>query len=120
MKTPREKLESCIVENGWRIENVQYDGLDWWVDEIWELRSIWSPEGVSAYLSLLVDPLHEGARRKGQGVWAVGCSGESPASLEKACSNGTVTLNEISKGNAIEVIDNIESLRSGAINDIGL
>jgi len=120
MKTPKEKLATILSEQGWRLEEIQDDNLEWWVDEIWEMRSIWSPEGIPAYISFLVDPQHEGSRAKGQSVWGAGCTGQYPASVEEAQSNGNVSLIEISKNKAGEFMQNIESLRSGAVNDIGL
>ena len=120
MKTPKEKLASSLEKLGWKLEQLHIDDLEWWADEIWEMRSVWSPEGVPAYISFLVDPQHEGLRKKGQAVWGVGNSSEYPVTLQQAQSNGVISLNEISKNRESNFMQTIESLRSGAINDIGL
>jgi hypothetical protein len=120
MKNSIEKLESYLEKNGWQIEGIENDDLEWWADEIWEMRSIWSPEGVPVYITFLVDPQHEGNRNKGQSVWGIGNSSNYPISRVEAESNGTVSMNDIFKNNVNDFFQRIESLRSGAINDIGL
>ncbi|MBV0934738.1 hypothetical protein [Marinobacterium weihaiense] len=120
MKTPKEKLADDLGANGWYLEVEIVEDLDWWADEIWEMRSTWSPEGVPAYITFLVDPQHQGARKKGQAVWGVGNSPKLPATLEEAQCNGVVSLNDIFKNKAEEFMHSFETLRSGAINDIGL
>ncbi|MEM6582922.1 MAG: hypothetical protein AAF699_16700 [Pseudomonadota bacterium] len=119
MKTPKEKLIVSLENRGWRLENIYIADLEWWADEIWEMRSVWSPEGVPAYITFLVDPQYEEIRRKGQAVWGVGSSGKYPASLAQAQSNGVISLNEISKNRERQFIENVDSFRSGAIDDMG-
>ena len=91
MKTLRTHLADYLRSNGWEVlEHV--DELEWWADEIWELRSLWSPQGASGYVTFLVDPMWEGNRRKGQGVWAVGCSADDPKDRGQACDEGMLRL----------------------------
>lgn len=120
MKTPLEKLANSLEEFGWKIERENVVDLEWWADEIWEIKSIWSPEGVTAFITFLVDPQHEGIRNKRQAVWGVSSSPTYPNTLEEARANGVVSLNDISKLKHNDFLQKIEVLRSGAINDIGL
>ena len=50
--------------DGLDIDLIKIDDLEWWADEVWKLKSTWSPEGVVVYLTFLVDPQHEGNRKK--------------------------------------------------------
>ena len=121
MKTPKQKLADYLEVEGWEIEKVHEYDLEWWSDEIWELKSRWSPEGVPAYITFLVDPqCDDKNRKKGQEVWGVGNSCSYPTSREGAEENGTISLNSISKNDIEEFLSRLELLRSGAINDTGL
>lgn len=120
MKTPTNFLIDFLEMKGWEITDVQTENLEWWADEIWKLRSRWSPEGVSAFLTLLVDPQHDGNRKKGQFVWGVGCSSEYPTSRTEAQQVGSISMGGTFRREIEVFIGKVESLRSGAINDIGL
>lgn len=82
---------------GWVVVNVIKNDLEWWADEIWELISIWSPEGVKSYLIFLVDPQYDGLRSKGQHVWGIGCSNNYPNTRLDAESGGTVGYGNLFK-----------------------
>ena len=86
-----EALASSLERSGWERTLLHAEDLEWWADEIWEVRSRWSPFGTVAFVTLLVDPQWEGPRRKGQGVWGVGCSTAFPASRIEAQSGGTLS-----------------------------
>jgi len=85
-----ENLASSLERSGWERAQVHVEDLEWWADEIWEVASRWSPVGARVFVTLLVDPMWEGARRKGQGVWAAGCSTAFPTSREAAEAGGTL------------------------------
>ncbi len=51
---------------------------EWWADEVWVLKSDWSPVGAKAYLTFLVDPQHTPPRKPGENVWAMRISKEFP------------------------------------------
>lgn len=78
MKTLDAKLADSLEVDGWELTQRHSQDLEWWADEVWELKSRWSPEGKRAFVTFLVDLIWEGNRRKGQGIWAVGCSPEFP------------------------------------------
>lgn len=79
MKTQRAELLNQLSSHGWKVVETE-DSSDWWADEFWLLESIWSPVGVHAWVTFLVDPSFDGQRRKGEAVWAVGASATKPAS----------------------------------------
>lgn len=71
-------LEDTIIDSGWQIVQ-KLEMPEWWADEIWHLESVWSPVGLSAWITFLVDPqLDHSARRKAQYVWSVAVSAEKP------------------------------------------
>jgi hypothetical protein len=112
MKTPKQKLTDQLEVNGWDLENIHESDLEWWADEIWVLKSQWSPEGVSSFITFLVDPQHSGVRIKGQAVWGVGSSSKFPTSRTEAEANGVISMNEISKAAVEEFLEKIAETRS--------
>ena len=97
MKTPAQKLADRLEAEGWDVHAIHTRDLEWWADEVWELRSRWAPRGAAAYITFLVDPQHEGPRNQGQSVWGVGCSAAFPASRHDAEAGGTVSMRALSK-----------------------
>jgi hypothetical protein len=79
MFTQAKILEDAIIDSGWQMAQ-KLEMPEWWADEIWHLESVWSPVGISAWITFLVDPqLEHPARRKGQHVWSVAVSAEEPS-----------------------------------------
>ena len=116
MKTPQQKLRDYLEVDGWDIASARETDLEWWADEIWELRSRWSPEGAKAFVTFLVDPQHEGLRKKGQNVWGVGASAGLPASRAEA-ERGCISLISISKKRGIEsLLERLDQLRAGLLD----
>lgn len=75
--TQRSQILAALPEAGWRLA-ARRTSEAWWIDELWELESVWSPQGRTACLVFLVDPQWDGPRRFGEAVWAVACSGRRP------------------------------------------
>ncbi len=50
-----DRLFARLSQDGWTI-SIHDEGLEWWVHEVWALKSIWSPRGFLLYLTFLVDP----------------------------------------------------------------
>jgi hypothetical protein len=67
---PQEIIRRGLERTGWEVIGEITTDLDWWADEVWMIRSLWSPQDCVAYITFLVDPMWEGKRRKGEGVWA--------------------------------------------------
>ena len=107
MKTIQTKIADFLETDRWEIEKIQNEDLEWWADEIWKLRSIWSPQGSKAHITFLVDPQCDiSKRKKGIEIWGVGNSKDYPASREHAESNGTIPLRSVNK-NGLEKFSNM-------------
>ena len=111
MKTPHQKIEDYLTVEGWDIEEILSNDLEWWADEIWKLKSRWSPIGKKAFITFLVNPMHEGNRIKGQAVWGVGSCGNLPDSLEDAQSIGCISLKSGVKNEIEEFLSQLDILR---------
>ncbi len=78
MATYKDQLLKALSESGWEQLEVNEEGIDWWGDEMWKMRSIREQWGMELYLTFLVDPLWEGPRKKSQGIWAILATSEFP------------------------------------------
>jgi hypothetical protein len=110
MKTVRVKLADYLEVNGWDLVREHTQDLEWWADEIWELKSRWSPTEALAFVTFLVDPMCAQNRRRGEGVWAVGCSPCFPRNKQEAASGDTLSL-KASKEEIEEFVEVVDSLR---------
>ena len=90
--TPQQtELLHRLREAGWEMAGTE-DLDQWWADEVWRVRSVWSPQSAQFFLTFLVDPqldLHR-ERKPGEGVWAVLASDSLPARWQG--SEGQVTF----------------------------
>ena len=100
MVTQRDKLFELLPRYGWEVINVEAHlrnsrGLDWFIDELWEVESVWSPKGLKVWVTFVVDPqapnLNE--RKKGQGVWAVKAGLQKPTGWGIENDEVALTLN---------------------------
>jgi hypothetical protein len=76
MITQRSRILELLPRYGWEVTTVEdhlrgSTAVDWFIDELWEVESIWSPNGLKVWISFVVDPMAPFPRKKGQGVWAV-------------------------------------------------
>jgi hypothetical protein len=56
----RDGLLARLDANGWCVDAVvARDDLDWWAAEVWRLKSSWSPQAFTLFLTWLVDPMNE-------------------------------------------------------------
>jgi hypothetical protein len=92
MKTLSDRFAYHPDVAGWDLVQKHTDDLEWWADEIWELKSQWSPHGTRSFMTFLVDPGYEGVRRKGRAVWAVGFSACFPRDRIEVESGGVLVL----------------------------
>jgi hypothetical protein len=104
MITQQRELERRLERNGWQVVEKEADG-QWWVDETWAVRSTWRPQGLRLWLTFLVDPQHDGPRRRGEGVWAIGVTSKRPQDLADV-SPTTVAI----RGRWAEVLEELTSV----------
>jgi hypothetical protein len=78
MIAQRNKLIELLPQYGWQVINVEdhprgSTAPDWFIDELWEVESVWTPKGFKVWITFLVDPQAPNPieRKKGQSVWAV-------------------------------------------------
>jgi len=105
-------MSDFLEIDGWHIEKIIDKDLEWWADEIWELKSTWSPQGSSAHLTFLVAPQHEGIRYKGQNILAIGASKILPKSRKVAEGIAVIILNKKFKENIREFSFKLDELRT--------
>ncbi len=85
MTTQRKKLLEMLPLHGWKVVTADDElrgstASDWFVDELWEVESAWSPRGVKVWVTFVVDPQTPNPleRKKGQGVYAVKAARRKP------------------------------------------
>ena len=106
-------IENVLANHGWQIVTKE-NGSEWWADEIWTLRSVWSPVGTEAFITFLVDPQKAHSnRRKGEDVWAVMASPSQPMDRLEKSSSVTVALNSGWMNRVSELFEHLDTLRAG-------
>ena len=112
MKSYQQKLEDYLEVEGWEHVDTYDTDQEWWSDEIWKLKSHWSPEGVNAYITLLVDPqANHNKRKKGQEIWGAGVSKNMPKSREEAESNGVTAFGSSFTKEIETFLEKIDNIR---------
>lgn len=84
MTTQQQGLLNALTASGWELAASE-QLHEWWADDVWRMRSVWSPQGREFYLTFLVDPqldLHR-SRKIGEGVWAVSVTSMLPTSQQE-------------------------------------
>ena len=82
MTTQIRVLQSALKDAGWEIVEVEINNLDWWADEVWILER---KSGEKLYLTLVVDPMFDGVRKKGEHVECVTASWNEPRRSSTRC-----------------------------------
>ena len=72
MEFQRQTIHEKLIENGWRITELEKVELDWWASEMWLLESVWSPIGKTAFFTFLLEPENM------EYVWTIMVSKEKP------------------------------------------
>ena len=112
MQAQRAELLNQLPEHGWRVAAAGED-LEWWADEMWLLESVWSPLGVRAYVTFMVDPQFEGVRKKGEAVWAVMASPGRPDGRADVEGGFTLSLGQGWGRRLPEFFGHLSALRRG-------
>ena len=104
----------ALSNRGWAISSIELASDCWWAKEIWQLKSVWSPQGKTIYLSLLVNPLELGDPKKPseRSVWAVSLTESVPASTAEAVS-ATIQIDGRFSAAIDEILTMSDELRRG-------
>ena len=79
-----DQLLAHLTRSGWEQTDVNDERDDWFLDEYWVMKSVRANWGVEIHISFLVDPMWEGPRRKGQGLWVIMASHQLPTTFNQA------------------------------------
>src|SRR5215217_5062206 len=93
MTAQQQGLFDALTVAGWELAQVE-ELHEWWADDVWLMRSVWSPQGSQFYLTFVVDPqtdLHR-RREKGESVWAVKASATLPTRWQQSDGEFTFSL----------------------------
>ncbi|MBO0725788.1 MAG: hypothetical protein J2P52_09330 [Blastocatellia bacterium] len=119
MITQRNKLIELLTQYGWEVINVEdhlrgWTAPDWFIDELWEVKSIWTPKGLKVWITFLVDPQAPNLieRKKGQGVWAVKASLQKPSDSRIGDSEIYLSLNACWDKRLPEFFSRLSDLRN--------
>lgn len=66
------QIEQALLRGDWEINVIDYN-TDWWDDEHWKVAYKYNLNR-SFYLCFIVDPMFEGQRKKGQGIYEIKAS----------------------------------------------
>jgi hypothetical protein len=111
VQTQRDVILEQVERHGWAVTELDDYPLDWWADEIWLLKSVWSPLGATAYLTFLVDPQAAIKRKKGADVWAVSASRIKPLERLEAESRFILGLGSGWRENLPGLLEYLNALR---------
>src|SRR5262245_16528941 len=116
MRTQADQLTDRLTREGWRVIERE-TGQDWWLDELWIIESVWSPAGQRLWITFLVDPMHDGLRRKGEHVWAVGVTKSAPRNASQVKTTA-VPIRNGWESSLEELLGQIRRFRGEATNHI--
>jgi len=118
MTTQRDKLLELMPRHGWEVLSVDAElrhstASDWFVDELWEVESMWSPRGVKLWVTFVVDPLtpNLSERKKGQGIYVVKAARQKPTGWAIENDEAGLYLNSGWEDRLPEFFDQISALR---------
>ena len=113
MSSYKKLLIEALSESGWEQDQIVTDGLEWWADEMWKLRSVKESWGFEIWLTCMVDPHWEGARRKGQGVGFIGATVHQPEVRDEESSGAALSMRRGRFDEKLEVfIADLDRMRS--------
>jgi hypothetical protein len=70
------QIEQVLLKENWEIKTID-SNYEWWDDEHWKIEYKYESK-LSFFLCFIVDPMFEGQRKKGQGIYEVKASTEFP------------------------------------------
>jgi hypothetical protein len=73
----QNKLKELFDKYGWELIETQISN-DWWIAEIWLIKSSWSPTDCYVFLSFRVDEELEDKTKRDFNVWSINISLQQP------------------------------------------
>jgi len=70
------QIEQALLKENWEIKTID-SNYEWWDDEHWKIEYKYDSK-LTFVLCFIVDPMFEGQRKKGQGIYEVKASTEFP------------------------------------------
>lgn len=78
MLTQQRGIQDELAEYGWEIVEKYDSNIEWWADEVWLLKSKQHSPDHLIHVTFVVDPQWDGPRNKGQGLYTVTASLDTP------------------------------------------
>lgn len=103
MKHYKQILLNKIIDSGWELESTNID-TDWWLEEIWSIKSVRENWGKKLFISFLVDPQYDG-NNKSQAVWAISVTTDIPS--DRIIAEKGMVLIDLVKGKLDQNITNL-------------
>lgn len=72
----KSQIQKKLYNLNWEIVEIK-SNLHWWDDENWWIQYSFDQK-ISFYLCFIVDPMFEGHRKKGQGIYEIKATTEFP------------------------------------------
>ena len=116
MKHYKQLLLNKLYDAGWELATQDTD-TDWWLEEIWSIKSVRQNWGYELFILFLVDPLYEG-NNKSQAVWAVTATTELPP--DRITAENGVALMDLVKGKFDQKLSKFAELVNQHRNVVGL
>jgi hypothetical protein len=119
--TQRNKLLKMTEQSGWHVRSIEgkeqlWSGTEWFIAELWEIESVWSPRGFRAFITFVVDPQSNFAEEhRWPSVWMVIASLQRPISWGGGAGEVGLVLNRGWQARLPEFLNGLNALRSGAI-----
>jgi hypothetical protein len=101
MKYYKELLLSRLNHSQWELEFID-SGEEWWLEELWTVKSLSRGYGMTVYISFLVDPIYDGPK-KSQAIWSVVVS-QSKFESRPIAEAEVIAEMSISRGNLMESV----------------
>jgi hypothetical protein len=117
MITQRNRIFELLPRYGWEVksfeDHLRLSASDWFIDELWEIESVWSPKGLRGWVTFVVDPQTPNLieRRKGKGVWAVKAGLKRPTGWGITDDEVGLTLNAGWENRLPEFFSRLSDLR---------
>lgn len=115
MKYYKQLFLQELRDDGWELRE-RNDDCEWWLEEVWKIRSIKQHWGYEVFILFLVDPQYDGADKQ-RAVWAVAARTELPTQRP---SEGNIATADLQRGKFREQLRALVDAIGRHRNAIGL